>query len=241
MMIALACEQAGVRFEILAPGIKSEISGAQYLHKDIPDVSDQFPSSEVRYIRRGTPDGYREKIYGKEYSGGTSWGSFPDVVQAWPLIPIYEYLFRRYSSKIVARALDLESLLQISWDKLTFSTAPLPQICPYGDYETESVWICNYGYDADVNEIIYDGTDEVDYYRTSNLFGHVSMEFPTRKNPYLPANYKARLIKKPLSTDVTIPGVILSGRYGRWEKGVLVDDSYFQAREEIGRVLGKTI
>lgn len=238
MMIAHACHQHGVPFRIYGPGVPSVIGGAQYLHRDVGVRYDGLRPETVRYVRHGDSQGYETKVYGALPPGlETSWNKFPDEVEAWPLIGIYQYLWSKFYDHIsVVEAVTLEQCMELGDRTLTFNTAPLPSMMPLAQYATEECVILMGVSWAAPFTIVYDGTPEKLYYRSSSLWGFESTEYPMSilaETPWLRDDPNIRLIKKPLSTDAFIPNVILSGRYGRWEKGVLVDESYFQAIEAI--------
>lgn len=237
MMIAHACEQHGVQFRLYGPGVPSVLGGAQYLHRDVGVRYDGIQPQPVDYRRTGTADGYESKIYGELPDGmETSWSKFPDRVEAWPLIGVYQHLWSRYYDRISVINATLEQVMELGERTLTFNTAPLPSLMPDATYLTEKVAILMGVSYCDPFTIAYDGTPDVRWYRTSNLWGFQSTEYPISAydaSPEMQADPNIIVVKKPLSTDAFIPNVILSGRYGRWEKGVLVDESYFQAIQEI--------
>lgn len=236
MMIAHACDQHAVPFRIYGPGVPSVISGAQYLHRDVGVRYDGLRPESVRYVRVGFEEDYERKIYGRLPEGmKTSWSKFPDQVEAWPLIDIYHHLWSKFYERISRIEVTLEQVLELGERTLTFSTAPLPALMPDATYLTERVAILNGVSTCPPFEIHYSGDPDDNWYRMSNLWGHQSTEYPAdfAMEAQLQPDPNLALIKKPLSTDAFIPNVILSGRYGRWEKGVLVDESYFQAIDAI--------
>lgn len=233
MMVAHACWEAGADFVMYAPErLMSPLGGAQYLHREIPGLSDMAGDAfDLNFIFLGTEGGYERKIYGALPAGlRSSWGKFPDQVRAWPLVATYRYAWARYSRFIETRTVALEDMLHWSHRHIVFNTAPLPHIMPLANYESEGVYIYEGFSRAGLNQIIYSGNIEDDWYRTSNINGKQSTEYPGHFGKQAPVP-GLKLIRKPLRTDVSIPGVHLVGRYGRWEKGVLVDDAFFQAKE----------
>jgi len=238
MVIAHACDQMGVPFTIYAPKDKSHISGAQYLHSDIGVRQEGLYPRTVTYCKRGNEWTYEGKIYPNGLPKGmkSSWDKFSDSVDAWPLIGIYDYLWERHHDQIVDSEVALEFIMALGETCLTFNTAPLNKLMPKAHFEYETVMICDGVTFAPEDTIVYNGELHSPWYRSSNLWGHYSVEFPVdayyrAKMPLI--QYEPRRIRKPLLTDAVIPGVIASGRYGRWEKGVLVDESYHQAIAEI--------
>lgn len=242
MVIAHACDQMGVPFTIYAPKAKSLISGAQYLHSDIGVRQEGLYPREITYRWRGNEFTYEGKIYPHGLPKGmrTSWSRFGAHVEAWPLIGIYDYLWERHHGSIVDSEVDLAFIQALAETFLTFNTAPLNKLMPEAKFQYETVMICDGITYAEDDTIVYNGELHSPWYRSSNLWGHYSVEFPVdlyyrAKMPLI--QYEPRRIRKPLTTDACIPGVIASGRYGRWEKGVLVDESYHQAIAEIKKRL----
>lgn len=241
MVIAHACHQMQLPFLIYAPKKKSHISGAQYLHSDINVRADGISPKPIHFKWCGTEWQYEKKIYGHLPEGlHTSWNNYGhgETVEAWPLIGIYDWLWDQYHEQIVDGPVNVEWMLTLVHSgKLVFNTAPLNQFVSSHQCLYETVWIINGISYADPDTIVYNGEPNCPWYRTSNLWGHMSIEFPGKHGfhpvPDCYEGFDAYEIKKPLVTMASIPGVIASGRYGRWEKGVLVDESYHQAIAEI--------
>jgi len=228
MLIAHACSQRGLPWKIIAPqAVPSVLGGAQYLHRWIPEL-ECGPAFQLEYIRLGTKEGYERKIYGKLPEGvTTSWDTFPSIVRAWSLRETYWHAWARYYHGIEEATVTLDDLLKLAQNYVVFNTAPLNHLMPDHEYITESVYVSEGHSAAGINQIIYNGLYEDDWYRTSNINGASSFEIPGRFAGKPAPNW--RRIIKPVSTTATIPGVHLLGRYGQWKKGVLVDDAYFEA------------
>lgn len=239
MMIAHAAEQMGCTFQMVAPKRKSHISGAQYLHSDVGIRVEGISPTKLHYVRRGDERVYQRKVYphGLPADKRTSWSKFPGEVEAWPLRAIYDHLWNRYESLIEDAALTMAQLAVIAdhEDTLVFNTAPLNTMGVQKGLWHERVWIVDEICFAEPETIVYNGLMHTDWYRSSNLWGHMSTELPDRAYPPAWTNsFRVLHVTKPLYTTYEAPpGVILSGRYGRWEKGVLVDESYFQALDAI--------
>jgi hypothetical protein len=234
MVIAHAAHQMGVPFNIYAPKKPSFISGAQYLHSDIQVRAEGIAPRTVYYKQRGVSWNYEQKIYGRLPEGlQTSWGKFDEEVEAWPLIDIYHWLWDHYSFAISDTSVTLDWMANAAMldDVILFSTAPLRGLLPQYKYLTEKVQIVNNVCFAPEDTIVYNGELGCPWYRSSNLWGHMSVEYPAHAEvPREVAQYGLVSVEKPLMTNAVLPpGVIASGRYGRWEKGVLVDESYHQA------------
>jgi hypothetical protein len=229
---------------IYAPKRKSQIGGAQYIHSDV-QVEGVKPT-KIRYVRLGTPEEYEEKIYGDALQGleglETSWHRFPDEADAWPMWKIYNALWDMYHDNILdheIKPIELESMAD-AFDHV-ISTVPLPLLVPDAEYHSETVWVRDFA-TCPQDTIIYDGRPGVIAYRRSNLFGHSSTEVgDASMREYIETNGENsafasafRPLVKPLWSDATLPGIVLSGRYGRWQKGVLADESFRQAIELCG-------
>jgi hypothetical protein len=235
LMVAHALTQVGVTFEIMAPFVKqSHISGAQYLHSYVPGLGLRGQEEKLTYVRIGTEEGYATKIYGDVVE--TSWGRFPDAVEAWPLRAAYDALWERYNSHIVQERASWELILDlIDLYGAVFSTAPLIELVPSGlkhIFKYQDVWITPGDFqDTSIpyNTIIYNGTVDDAWYRKSNIYGHTSFEFPAEPDDVTLGEVKR--IRKPLtySGPDPIPQIYKFGRYGTWQKKVLVDDAYKDA------------
>lgn len=235
LMVAHACTRVGVDFEIMAPFAKpSFISGAQYLHSFVPDLGLRGQEEKLAYVRLGTEQGYCDKIYGGTIPPEeTSWGRFPDAVEAWPLRVAYEALWARYGARIVEDRADwgmMPELLQMYG--AVFSTAPLVSLVPSAmldRFHWQDVWITPGDFQDEqipYNTIVYNGTADDPWYRKSNIFGHTSIEFPAEPTDVEAAG--AVKFRKPLyyDGDDPLPKVFKFGRYGTWQKKQLVDDAY---------------
>ena len=80
------------------------------------------------------------------------------------------------------------------------------------------------------NQILLDGTDEVEYTRLSKVFGYTTVEWPFNalKKPYEGASPLIRpLAYTPsLSCDNPANRFLHIGRYGQWEKGIVASDAF---------------
>ena len=238
LLAAHACSSWADEVEIYTKdAVPSYISGAQYLHSSIPLLTSKSPFAMIKYVRFGTKEGYASKIYGSE-DAPSSWDKFPDEVPAWPLQEYYDLLWDRWRKNM--RELDVDEFrikdLAGEYDYV-FSSVPLPSIMPGGTFTTERVWISNKPSRAtDPMTIVYNGFQTESWYRRSNLFGHESIECPqsakAEELAFLGEGWV--LVRKPVACtqqQILPSNVELIGRYGRWEKGQLVDHVYKQVWE----------
>jgi len=208
----------------------SKIGGAQYLHKEIPELVTPKNSHKILYVRYGSEAEYSRKIYGADFDPKqTSWSKFPDVVYGWPLRSVYYELWQRYAKHLVrVRVKPGDTERQSGFD-FKFSTIPRQHITPnHEDYEwrSEECVIVPGKPQAGVHIIIYSGERGVPWYRYSCLWGHASYEYPGDFTD----NVLRTVLTKPVSTDAPAPeGIHLVGRYGKWQKGVLVDHAFTEA------------
>lgn len=234
LMAAHAAEQLGAGDVIIySVPSKSEIHGAQYLHEYIPGLTEAKPDGEVTFIKHGTRDGYAEKVYGRK-DAPCSWdhfngGNYP----AWQMDKVYDKLWEKWYDVIIHQIIGPEDIpLLLDENDIVISSIPKPQLCIRGcEFLHKSVWIAPYNslpHDAADNVVLYNGDPLDHWYRASRLFGHDSTE---SVNPMEGAKPGI----KPLSNKcVCWSGEIAKvGRFGRWEKGVLVHDAYKDTMEAL--------
>lgn len=215
---------------------KSEISGAQYLHEPIPGLTSIEPDGQVNYIKHGTRDGYAEKVYGSRQAP-CSWDNFATgKVNAWKMEAVYDKLWQAYYPVIQEEIIE-PSMVPILLDEndMVISTIPKPQLCEHGhEFLHKSIWIADYNslpFDVNENVVLYNGDPLDHWYRASRLWGHEATESTVPMAGARPGI-------KPISTTCTCfsDKVVFAGRFGKWEKGVLVHDAYHTAREAMNAV-----
>lgn len=233
LMAAHAASQEGATVTIYSIRAKSIISGAQYMHDPIPGLTDETPDGYVTYLKHGTRAGYAEKVYGSR-DAPCSWDSFDHgQVPAWRMEYAYNLLWERWESAIVGETIigdDIDSLIYTH--DLVISSVPKPSLCMKGSQHSfthKDIWIADYNsipLGLDDNVILYNGDPLDHWYRASNLWGHEATESTTPMTG-------ARKGIKPLTNDCTCHDgkIARVGRFGRWEKGVLVHHAYKNAIE----------
>lgn len=220
---------------------KSPLFGCQYLHQAIPGLD--LPHQKVDYRLTGTLAGYRRKVYGREDVAVS-----PDLLEAshhaWDIRAAYDQLWARYEPAIEDYFLSPGSW-RLLHDKLrhqvdfVISTVPAPVLCKDTEgctFESETVWAMG---DAPElgrgipdhlrqppGSIMCNGEGGVPWYRISNVFGYHTAEWPSDAVPPRGASR----VSKPLGTTCKCnPCVRRSGRYARWQKGVLAHESFLDA------------
>jgi len=210
--------------------VMSKIHGAQYLHRQIPGLCTDDDSFTVTYVKHGTDIGYAAKVYGPGFDAArTSWSKFPaGPTRAWSLERVYQMLWNMYEHRIYpvdfSMALAPMFLNHFNVSKI-ISTMPLNRLQPHLEFFTETVLVDDTRCRSEVgyNEIHYYG-DDAECYRSSWIGAHKSIEYPSNARLTGPA---AVAVEKPLSfAGAPDPRVNMVGRYGQWQKGVLVDDAY---------------
>lgn len=212
---------------------KSVISGAQYLHEAIPGLTSPSPDGIINFVKHGTRAGYATKLYGSP-DAPCSWDAFDGgPVQAWQLDKVYDELWDRFSILIEEATVEAFDMIELLEDNdLVISAIPKPAICvkPYEhEFHSREIWISDYNnlpYEYSDNVILYNGDPLDHWYRASRLFGHDSTESTD------PMAGAVRGIKPLGHTCNCWSGkVACVGRFGRWEKGVLVNHAYRNAIE----------
>lgn len=87
--------------------------------------------------------------------------------------------------------------------------------------------------------VICSGVESDRWYRASRIFGRVTIEWPLDRRPIEFEGMKPARVVKPISHTCTCfteggdAKIIFVGRYGKWEKGVLSHDAYFDTEAAI--------
>jgi hypothetical protein len=250
MMAALAADMSGWDFRIYSRKVKSPLYGAQYLHKEIPKV-DCGPPHLVKYELTGTPEQYRQKVYGPTWDGTVSPEDLSDNHNAWSLRRAYKQLWRWYNSEITDSTISplwhdsefKQDILHREYD-LVVSTVPRKIWAEPGDvFESTKVWALG---DTESDRVPYslrppmwsvhlNGMPQISWYRVSNIYGYCTVEWPYTqyKAPQMlqpPPISGASIVEKPLRhNSKAASDFIHLGRYGAWEKGILTSDVFDQA------------
>lgn len=236
MMAAHACARAGVDFTIISNKARSKIGGAQYLHKAIPGATFTQPDGVVNFYRQGHPQVYASKVYG-DPCAPTSWDSFdPGAHDIWNMQRAYETLWAVYHTEIHNQVITEESQVRSLLDRydMILSTIPRIILCQSGHhtFTKQDVWIdVDPGSQIDEDSIIYNGQRNVPWYRASNIFGVSSVEYGENPGP----SEAVVRVQKPLVSDcdcwVGTDQFVPLGRYGMWQKGILIHDAFDMARD----------
>jgi hypothetical protein len=249
LMVAHAATLSGWDFRIYSRKQKSALYGSQYLHAAIPGLDTGTPHT-VRYRLEGTAEQYRHKVYGDTWDGTVSPEDFMEQHYAWDLRDAYDRMWDHYSQSIWdldVRHKPGSALLQ-TWQALpgghdlVISTIPRKVWAQPGDvFESTKVFALGdtemprveKPYRPEPFTVNCDGRPHVPWYRVSNIYGYCTIEWPWNNYDFgfKPTPHPgASVVEKPLSHNSTAASDFIHlGRYGKWEKGVLTSDAFFDA------------
>lgn len=261
MLAAQACALTGTPFSLFgAPDASghvqpSVITGAQFMHVAIPTLRDEnAPEFSITYRKLGDAAGYRNKVYGDDPSVPfVSFDNINDgeVVPAWSLQRLYGELWHAIAGsgrsvntlKVDAQMLD-EWFEKEMWD-LVVSTIPRPALCrthagmddraPHGFMSQEVAIVDDEDYGIPFNTITYNGGPDMSWYRSSNINGNQSTEWRVDNlPPWL--KEQAKIIRKPTGHTCDCwagKPIVFAGRFGKWDKKVLVQDGFIETFQAI--------
>lgn len=239
-MVAHAADIMGWNFRIYSKKQKSKLYGAQYLHKPLPNLECGAPMT-VAYKLNGSARAYRFKVYGPEWDGTVSPEDYTESHYAWDIRKAYGELWDKYSDEIDPTEIGPVNPRTWLWSgrhDLVISTIPRTVWAEPDDvFESQKVWALGDTEDARVHlyrpepfTVVCDGTHENDWYRVSNIFGFCTMEWPYINCFAPPPARGASLVEKPLRhNSKAASDFIHLGRFGKWEKGILSTDAFYDA------------
>lgn len=244
-MAARAVELAGFNPLILSKKRKSEMYGAQYLHRPIPGMSAVEPFV-VKYVLNGSVDVYRDKVYGAGYRGQVSPEDLQETHEGWDIRTTYSNLWARFQDKI--HNVPFENGHQVI-DVLTaidsahyISSIPAPMLCvnPAHQFSSQTVWAVGDAPErgifspitTELNTVTCSGEKDTSWYRVANILGYHTAEWPANKRPPIEG---IQQVTKPLTTNCDChPSIHRVGRYGKWQKGVLSHEAYYETEAGLG-------
>jgi hypothetical protein len=232
LLAAEAANRAGQDVRIFSRKVKSIMPGAQYVHSYIPGVTPPAPDGELRYATVGTRRGYATKVYGRP-DAPCSWDHFarPFPVRAWQMSKVYDYLWDRWHENILREYITpvTTAALALRHNHL-ICTVPRPSLCQRPDehqFEFAEVYITfQAAPECPDQTIIYNGDLDVPWYRTSMIFGHGSTEWISD-----PGGNRVVGIKPTRHNCDCLAQIRRAGRFGLWQKGVLVHDAFGETEE----------
>lgn len=221
---------------------KSELHGCQYLHRPVPSALLAGAGVKVEYRLEGTVSQYREKVYGRQFTGTVSPEDVENTHEAWDLRAMYHMLWDALRACMVPMDLTRGAMQGILLEKYShvFVTVPAPALCydMTHSFSSQMIWAMGqrtgttgFPIQCPENTIVCNGSRDTGWYRMSNVFGHTTVEWATERKP--PVNGVVR-VEKPVSTTCDCwlqdDRVLRLGRFGQWQKGVLVHEVYRAAK-----------
>jgi len=241
---AWAAERAGHNVQIVSKKRPSQMFGAQYLHKQIPDI--EVENRKVWYRLIGTEDGYRSRVYGSRLIQ-TSVGLYQGPQEAWDIRKTYYKLYHYFADRIEhtpwidGRTIDQAIPALVRQYEYVFSTIPQNVLCVRQHahlFHSQKIWAFGdapelgrvWENTCSPEEVICNGITDpsaLSWYRISNIFGHTTVEWPWDKYPQ---GVSVAEVSKPISTNCDChKPIIRLGRFGKWKKGVLSHEAFFEA------------
>jgi hypothetical protein len=231
LLAAHGAVQMGHKPFIFSKKVKSMIPGAVYLHEEIPGMTAGQPDGQVTFRREGSREGYAAKIYG-DAKAPVSWDTFDaGTYPAWSMQALYDRLWDEYGDSVLDTDIDQGTIKYIKAEyPLVISSIPAKVLChsPYHFFNGAAVWITETAWrDCPDDTIMYNGDISIPWYRTSRIFGYEATEYGAPVEGAFAGT-------KPTGTNCDCHAEIERvGRFGRWEKGVLVHHAFRQAMEAI--------
>lgn len=251
LLAAHACEASGHDVTIFTKNREpSPITGAQYIHEQIPGLTNKEPDGVVQFHKIGTAEGYANKVYGDPFAP-TSWDIFPvGTRKMWSMKVVYDRLFGEWYERMNSVEIDEDWLdyLENKRDMfaLVISGIPCTVICKNSLHKFPSVNVVFEDHDhKDSNfgdhYIYYSGSESDPWYRSSHVGGLGWYEYGEKASRVLRIEKalggRERNLRegiKPLNTDCDCRSrMIRVGRFGTWTKGVLVHHAFFKTLDAL--------
>jgi hypothetical protein len=246
---AHAAVSMGHDIRIFSKNRKSEMFGAQYLHKPIPLLNAAETPVMVRYKLQGSITQYRDKVYWSGFGGTVSPEDLEENHLAWDIRSSYNRLWDLYSGAIEETRVHLRWMMFNHNMRPMINSIPLPTICLHPtlcNFQDTTIWAAGeapergirFGYEhigelVGENEVLCNGLPMPAWYRTSRIFGHATIEWPWAAGPN---GLMPSAVAKPIRNSCQCwPDVLRVGRYGKWEKGVLVHHAFEETWQWLSR------
>lgn len=248
LFAAHAAASQGHSVTIISKLRRSEMYGAQYLHSEIPGLTDGSTPFKVEYRLEGSLDEYLTKVYGEiipDRSAITVEG-LVGVYDAWDIRYAYHSAFHQFMGDIQNHNISADTIYDILTSHrpdLLISTIPAPVLCTQrtrhafdvrsiyavGDAPERGTFAPRLGIEPNV--IQYNGTRDTGWYRASSIGGYHAVEWPGRRKP--PIEHVVQ-VDKPVGTNCDCwlnakkTKVIRLGRYGAWDRKGHTHQAYWQ-------------
>lgn len=240
LFAAHALVQRGWRVVIYSNKRRSEMFGAQYLHRPIPGLTDATQGRHVQYqLLGGTAEEYRAKVYGRRSGIRVSPEELSADHTAWDIRAAYYTAWELYKDHILHTPhITSGWAWSLSQEIKVISTLPAPTLCENEEhsFDSQQVWAVGdapeRGVFCPVTEakpfqVLCNAGTDTGWYRNANVFGYRTAEWPGGRKPPIEG---IAAVEKPLSTNCDCqPSIVRLGRYGEWRKGVLSHEAYEKA------------
>lgn len=244
LFAAHALVQRGWDVTIFSKKRRSEMFGAQYLHRAIPGLVDATAGRQIEYkLIGGSTFDYMDKVYGRRSGITVSPEELAGSHLAWDIRAAYYTAWELYKDLIqntgILTAGWISSLADSGDYKTVISTIPADALCEKLDehtFDSQRVWSVGdapeRGIFCPVTEaapfqVICNASRDSGWYRNANVFGYRTAEWAGDRCPPIEG---IAPVSKPIATNCDCnPGVVRLGRYGEWRKGVLSHEAYEKA------------
>ena len=201
--------------------------GFTYLHSEI-----QLPLKKqmIVVINQGNKEEYANKIY-LDPKIKTSFGKY-DVEFGYDPAEALNILNGLQHKMVIDRGFEnwdevFEVIQNGDYQKAIF-TLPLNKFFK-GRYTyirgSIGVWKLNEG-EVLENFCVYNSNPDIPWVRSGNMFGYAFREFPNALTDHIPIIKVMEGDKPP-----EMHNVLFTGRFGKWDKSALSDDTYYEVRE----------
>ena len=213
-------------------GRKSKMMGAQYLHAPIP-MATTSPAFTIHYdLIGGTEEEYSNKVYGNLWDGSVSPEDLEKTHDAWDIREAYDWLWDTYGDYVMdwdcTGPASIGNLFNWAKPDVKISTVPAPLLCERDhSFTSSSIWSS----DKEMmpipdNHVVLNAGEAPRWYRSARIQGWDTVEWPHSVRP--PVNPLWEVVK-PLKHNCTChPDVHRMGRYGKWTKGVLSHEAFYE-------------
>lgn len=212
---------------------KSFMRGAQYLHAPIPMASQSAPFT-IKYHLLGDVSAYRRKVYGGAWDGTVSPEDLEETHEAWDIREAYDWLWDTYGRYVLPFDADTPAAFQkaLDWAEpdLAISTVPAQLLCSQGhSFGMSTIWATNRDMMSSIqdNTVLLNGDDAPAWYRCSRIQGWENTEWPGL-GPKPPFGEMWEVVKPLRNNCDCYPQIHRMGRYGKWQKGVLSHESFYE-------------
>lgn len=222
---------------IVSKARKSFMKGAQYLHRPIPlPQSVRLEPFKVTYDLLGTPEQYRRKVYHGIWDGSVSPEDLTETHDGWDIRVTYDWLWETYGPYVQDAELNpslIDEGLQWAKPDIAISTIPATLLCLEGhSFGQQMIWSSDQPMvPLEQNWVVCNGQDSPAWYRAARIQDYDTVEWPQMFRPPISYDHLWE-VPKPTRTNCTcFPEIHRMGRYGKWTKGVLSHEAFYETEK----------